>query len=207
MSWMLKLFETYERCAGREPDGVDPLMPISHTTQQAHIEVVLDSTGCFRRASVVVDRDTSNTMIPCTEESGGRVGSKPVNHPLCDKLQYLAGDYLRYGGEVTSGFAADPGEPHRAFRDSLRAWATSEHGHPKLDAILRYVEKGELITDLVREKVLHVGEDGKLLKQWAGEKENAPPIFRAIPNTQSPESAFVRWRVEESGKRSFRNVG
>src|SRR4051794_6381634 len=107
---MQKLYETYERCVGKEPDGVDPLMPISHTTQQAHIEVVIDSNGCFRRASVLSDKNKSNTVIPCTEESGGRAGSKPVNHPLCDKLQYVAGDYLRYGGEVTSGYTAQPEE-------------------------------------------------------------------------------------------------
>ncbi|MGC2656599.1 MAG: type I-C CRISPR-associated protein Cas8c/Csd1 [Bryobacteraceae bacterium] len=197
MSWMQKLYETYESCAGKEPDGADRLMPIAHTTQQAQVEVVIDGTGTFRRATVLLDKDKTNTMIPCTEESAGRAGSKPVNHPLCDKLQYVAGDFLDFGGEVTSGFASRPEEPHKAFLESLTAWASSSHQHPKLDAIRRYVAQGRLVADLVTEQVLPVDAGGKLLKQWAGEKNTAPAIFKAIQNTQTPEEAFIRWRIED----------
>ena len=84
MSWMQKLYDTYERCAGNEPAGADPLMPICHSTQQAHIEIVLSGSGEFKRASVLTDKN--NTLIPCTEESAGRSGKKPKSHPLCDKL-------------------------------------------------------------------------------------------------------------------------
>jgi CRISPR-associated protein Csd1 len=197
MSWMQKLYETYERCAGREADGVEPVMPVCHTTQQAQIEVVLDSSGAFRRASVLGDKNDSNTLIPCTEESSGRAGSKPVNHPLCDKLQYVAGDFVDYGGEVTSGFTSDAHEPHTAFLESLKCWATSGHRHPKLDAILWYVEQGHVVSDLVKEQILPVDSSGKLLKHWTGEKETAPTIFKVVQNTQSPEDAFVRWRVQD----------
>ncbi len=199
MSWIQKLYDTYQECAGREPDGMERLMPIGHTTQLAQIEIVIDAAGSFRRASVLLDKNQSATMIPCTEESGGRAGSKPVNHPLCDKLQYVAGDFLNYGGEVTSGFSTKPQEPHRAFLDSIRAWDASRHGHPKLHAILRYVEQGRIVADLVKEQILPVDAHGKLLKKWAGEKDAAPPIFKAIQYTQSPEDALVRWRVEEIG--------
>ena len=196
MSWIQKLFDTYENCAGHEPEGAELLMPICHTAQQAQIEIVMDGTGTFRRASVL-DKNASTTMIPCTEESGGRAGSKPVNHPLCDKMQYVARDYLEFGGEVTSGFSARPEEPHEAYMADIRAWAASGCGNSKLAAILNYVERGQVVADLIGAKVLPVGADGKLLKHWIGDKEAAPPIFRAIQNTQSPEVAFVRWRVEE----------
>ncbi|HTF63875.1 MAG TPA: type I-C CRISPR-associated protein Cas8c/Csd1 [Edaphobacter sp.] len=196
MSWMEKLCETYERCAGKEPNGVEPMMPICHTSQQAQIEIVLDGSGAFLRASVLSDKN--NTLIPCTEESSGRAGPKPVNHPLCDKLQYVAGDFVEYGGEVTSGFASDPHEPHSAFLQSLKMWATSRNRHPKLDAILGYVERGQVVSDLVKAQVLPVDSLGKLLKRWDAEKETAPAIFKTIQNTQSPEDSFVRWRVEEA---------
>ena len=197
MSWLQKLYQTYERCAGREQDGMDPLMPICHTTQQAQIEIVLDGSGSFRRASVLLDKIEKDTLIPCTEESSGRAGSKPVNHPLCDKLQYVAGDFLEYGGEVTSGFASEPSEPHAGFVRSLKSWASSDFGHPKLNAILRYVEEGHVVSDLINGQVLPLDSTGKLLKQWTGDKESAPSIFKAIQNTQAPEDAFVRWRVED----------
>ena len=69
MTWIQKLAETYDRCAGA-------LQPVSHTTQQAHLEIVLDGQGRFRRASVVPKEDCT-TLVPCTEESGGRSGNKP----------------------------------------------------------------------------------------------------------------------------------
>lgn len=196
MSWVQKLYETYESCKGHEPESSQALMPIGHTTQQAHVEIVLDGEGNFRRASVL-DKSESTTLIPCTEESGGRAGSKPVNHPLCDKLQYLARDYATFGGEVTSGFAKAPDEPHRAYFDSLLSWASSTNGHPKLDAIRRYVEQGRLVEDLTEAKVLPLGPDGKLLKAWKGERDQMPAIYKALPTGQTPEDAFVRWSVED----------
>jgi CRISPR-associated protein Csd1 len=197
MSWLQKLYETYEACKGREPAGSAALMPIAHTTQQAHVEIVLDAAGNFRRASVL-DKADSTTLIPCTEESGGRAGSKPVNHPLCDKLQYVAADYGHFGGEVTSGFCKAPDEPHRAFRDSLSSWASSPNGHGKLLAVRKYIERGQVVADLVTSKVLPVGVDGKLLKQWSGSRELTPAIYKALPAGQMPEDAFIRWRVEDS---------
>lgn len=198
MSWIQKLYETYERNAGHEPDGSDLLMPISHTTQQVQVEIVLDADGVFKRAAVL-DKSTCNTMIPCSEESGGRAGSKPANHPLCDKLQYVAGDFLKYGGEVTSGFSKEPAEPHQKFLAALRAWVASDWGHPKLNAILSYVERGHVVSDLMRVAVLLPDSEGKILKKWSGAKEETPPIFKAIQATQTADEAFVRWRVEELG--------
>lgn len=200
MSWIQKLYETYEACAGKEPEGAEPLMPICHTTQQVQIEIVLDQDGTFKRASVL-DKVSATTMIPCTESSGGRAGSKPVNHPFADKLQYVAGDFLAFGGEVTSGFAANPSEPHTSLLQDMRAWAESEHTHPKLHAVLRYMERGTLVADLVSARVLPVNPDGKLMKSWLGDKDATPAIFKVIQNTQRPEDAFVRWRIEEIGNR------
>lgn len=197
MSWLQQLHDVYETCYGREPAGSTRLMPIAHTTQLAQLEIVLDGEGNFRRASVL-DRERSTTLIPCTEASGGRAGSKPTNHPLCDKLQYIAGDYLAHGGEVTSGFAkTDPHEPHRTYVEELKAWASSSQGHSKLDAILTYVERGHVIADLISYAVLPVDAEGKFLKRWEGDKKQAPDIYRALAAGQTPEDAFVRWSVED----------
>jgi CRISPR-associated protein Csd1 len=198
MSWIQKLYETYERNAGHEPDGSNLLMPIAHTTQQVQIEIVLDADGTFKRATVL-DKNVCNTMIPCSEESGGRAGSKPAHHPLCDKLQYVAADFLGFGGDVTSGFAKQPTEPYQNFLAALQAWAASDWGHPKLNAILSYVEHGHIVSDLVGAAVLQRDSEGKILKKWSGEKEQTPAIFKVIQATQTPDEAFVRWRVEELG--------
>jgi CRISPR-associated protein Csd1 len=192
MSWIQKLYETYEQCAGTAQFASDAVLPISHTTQQAQVEIVIDGSGRFRRANVVSRQDCT-TLVPCTEESGGRSGKKPPNHPLCDKLQYVAGDFVEFGGGVTVGFAKDPHEPYRAYLRDLSAWATSLHGHPKLNAVLSYVGKGRVTGDLVEAGILPLDKRGGLLREWEGETATAPPIFKVISN---PETSFIRWRVE-----------
>lgn len=194
MSWLPRLIETYDLCKGKEPEGSATLMPICHSTQIAQIEIVLDGAGQFRRASVL-EKTQGVTLIPCTEASGGRSGTRPTNHPLHDKLQYLAGDFLKFGGEVTSGFAKDPGEPHRDYLKSLSNWVSADP-HPKLLVIHAYVLRGHVMDDLIRAGVVAVGADGKLQKAWTGEKSAAPAIFKVLAPQQTPDDAFVRWRVE-----------
>jgi len=193
MSWLQRLYETYEQCHGQEPDGSAPLMPICHTTINAHIEIAIDDEGNFRRAFVI--KDNQATMIPCTEASGGRSGRKPVNHPLCDKLQYVAADFIEYGGVVTSGFLPDPSQPHANFIDSIRTWKDSSHGHWKVDAVFAYVARGTIVRDLISSKILPVDPSGQLVHDWSSEDE-PPEIFRSLPANAAPLDSVVRWRVE-----------
>jgi CRISPR-associated protein Csd1 len=113
MGWIQKLYETYEWCAGHEPPGSSPLMPLGHTPQQAHIEIVIDGNGRFRRASVLPKGTTA--IIPATEDSASR-SSGEAPHPLCDKIQYCAGDYQKYGGEKAIYFDT---EHPSVWRDML----------------------------------------------------------------------------------------
>ena len=102
MSWIEELYRTYGNNSSHigDPNDKMPLLPMFHTIQNAHIEITIDNNGNFLRAKIV-DKSDSPTIIPATEESAGRTGSRPINHPLCDKLQYVAGDYQIFGGEVT----------------------------------------------------------------------------------------------------------
>lgn len=200
MSWIQKLYETYERCAGHPrfaADG-DPLLPLQHTMQNAQVEVTLDGQGRFVRAAVV-DKERAPTLVPCTEGSASRTGSKPVPHPLCDKLQYLAADFRAHGGEVTIGFQKEEGQPHRDYREQLEAWATAMP-HPKLEAIVAYVRAGTLTADLIRARILPVDADGLLLKKASLEDKKNFPLWAVMPAGQPPENAFVRWRVDVPGR-------
>jgi len=185
MAWIDKLYATYEACKGHEPPGATPLMPISHTPQQAHIEIVIDGQGNFRSATIVQKEET---VIPATEKSAGRTGTKPPPHPLCDKLQYCASDYARHGGTKASFF--------KDYEKLLSSWCVSPFAHPKALAVLAYVRKGMVVADLVKEKVLHVGADGKLLTEWTG--EGTPDIFRLLTpkdGKRDQGDAFIRWQV------------
>ena len=188
MSWIQKLYETYEQCKGNEPPGSVRLMPISHTPQQAHIEITLDGVGNFKGARIVHKEET---IVPATEKSSGRTGSKPPPHPLCDKVQYCANDYLEHGGKKPSFF--------KEYEEQLSTWCSSEFSHAKAKAVLAYVRKRSVVSDLVKEQVLHFGTDGKLLTQWVGDSDT-PDIFRLLTAKEGERDqgdAFIRWHVRE----------
>ena len=201
MSWLKNLHETYENCFGKKITGDAKLMPICHTKQNAQIEVTIDIDGNFRRASVI---ETGNaTLVPCTESSSGRSGSKPKNHPLCDKLQYLAGDFNDYGGDVTSGFSKEPTKPFENYLDDLSAWCQSPYSNSKVKAIFKYVSTKTLVKNLVESKIIPLDPGtGQEIKKWTGEKEDTPLIFKVLPNNYSPLDSFVRWNVEIPGEPS-----
>jgi CRISPR-associated protein Csd1 len=198
MSWIEELYQTYENNLEHVANQNDPipLLPLFHSMQNAQIHVVLDGNSNFQRASVVT-KGTSQTIIPATEDSAGRAGAKIAPHPLCDTLQYVAGDYLAWGGNPEkkkneSGF--DP------YIMALRGWVNWSNNH-KLRSLYEYLCKKQLITDLVAHKVLF--GDGKmkqLAKAWT-ESGEAPPIFNAIrkANKKGQFEAFVRFSVEIPG--------
>lgn len=192
MSWLQKLNETYEKCSsvvGIETDGSRvPLLPICHTTQKAHIEIVIDGSGTFKR-SRVVSWPEARTIIPCTEKSGGRT-SKPVAHPLCDKLQYVAMDYEKFGGSKDPSF--------EIYQRELAAWCNSEHAHPKTTSVLQYVRRGRVIRDLIDSGALFDDGSGKLLqKKDFKSNGSSASVFDVV---DSQEDVFVRWIVESPGE-------
>lgn len=205
MNWMQNLYDTYNNCAGNTsiPDSGD-LSPISHTTQQAHIEISIDKNGKFIKAKVLENKGDQKTLIPCTEESAGRAGIKPKNHPLCDKLQYVAGDFSDFNGVVTKGFLVNPSEPFVMFSKTLSDWCSSEFNHEMATAILAYISKKHLIQDLVDCGILvtdsPAGLAKSILTEWNDRDAKAPPIFRAVPPGQTPMDAFVRFRILSAGE-------
>jgi len=190
MSWMQKLYETYENCQSMigkvASEREVPLLPTCHTTQKAQIEIVIDQNGDFRRARII-PKDEARTIIPCTESSGGRTSGE-ASHPLCDKLQYVAQDYTKYGGDKKSYFAS--------YQAGLENWCKSESGHPKAQAILKYIQKGRVVEDLIRFKTLVTGVDRKLIEKPEKRDKNVPDIFKVL---KDQTEAFVRWEVEIPG--------
>lgn len=200
MSWIQKLYETYEQCKGHEPVGAERLLPVSHTFQQAHVEITIDMAGNFKSAQFIGKQET---VVPATEESAGRTNTC-APHPLCDKVQYCAADYQKWGGNKApyySDHTNKKGEIVKGYETLLSAWCASEHRHFKAEAVLAYVRKGEIVANLVREKILHVGNDGKLLGNWNADTPT-PDIFRILTPDQKTKqrdqgNAFIRWHVWE----------
>jgi CRISPR-associated protein Csd1 len=189
VSWIQKLYETYELCANAPQFEKEPLLPVSHTEQQAHIEIVLDQNGEFKRASLAAKE---TTVVPATEGSAGRTGKQPPPHPLCDKIQYCAADYKAFGGTKDLFFDK--------YIQQLRKWHDCDPG-PKVGAVLTYVEKRSVVADLVRAGLLHCGPEQILLTEWTSD-DPAPDIFKMLtPKDKKRDQgdAFVRWRVQVPG--------
>lgn len=205
MNWIDALYRTYDNCLGSvgvHEDGTDELLlPLSHTTQNAHVEVTLDQNANVIAARVL-QKANQKTVVPCTECSGGRSGIKPDTHPLCDKLQYVAGDFLAYGGRVTSGFSKRPQEPHETYLQLLGDWQ-SKYPHPKVRIVLDYVRKSCLVKDLVEQKIIPVqgcsAGATSFLAEWNDKESNPPEIFAILPSESRPQDAFIRWAVAIPG--------
>jgi len=191
MSWIEKLHKTYENNVAHIGDRNDktPLLPICHTTQNAQVTIVIDVSGNFLRASVV-PKIEARTIIPATEASSGRT-SGYIPHPLFDKLQYVAGDYSKYGGKKPSEF--------KEYCENLAAWCSSRHMHPKVRSVLAYIRNGQMIQDLVSANVFHLDENGALLEKWPGKNIETPEIFKVLQGEGGQVESFIRFSVEIPG--------
>ncbi|WP_100487136.1 type I-C CRISPR-associated protein Cas8c/Csd1 [Sporolactobacillus pectinivorans] len=205
MSCLMNLYETYE--ANKDFVGkIDymhsgqsfTLLPVSHTTQTAHIEVAVTEDGSFHTAHVI-DKNDRDTIIPCTEDSASRAGAVIAPYPLHDKLSYVAGDFVSYGGKIKD----KDHEPFSSYINNLKKWAESPFTTSQVKSIYTYLSKRLLIKDLVAEKILWLDENGQLITKWndkykalCGDKK--PDIFSSVASGQ--DSAFVRFTIYSKGK-------
>ncbi|MBE1553054.1 type I-C CRISPR-associated protein Cas8c/Csd1 [Sporosarcina limicola] len=198
MSWMKRLYDVYENNSdvvgefeSRGEGQRFTLLPVSHVTQSAQIEVLLDREGNFFKARVV-SKDEARTILPATLDSANRAGSKVAAYFLHDKLFYVAGDYLKYGGEEKRS-ANFP-----QYIDQMKGWATSEFTHRKVEHIYNYVKKGTVIEDLIAEKILFVDGNGKLVEKWTKQDDKKygiekPEIYKVVTGDSS--EALVRFTI------------
>ncbi|MGH4118786.1 type I-C CRISPR-associated protein Cas8c/Csd1 [Clostridium sp.] len=184
MSWIQKLYDTYENCKSEvgvvgTDERKTPLLPIAHSTQNAQIEVVLNGEGDFLSARIIGKEETV-TIIPVTEDSAAR-GNGIIPHPLCDKLQYVAGDYATYVEKKNAaGFYTE-------YIKKLEGWCNSHYCNRKVSGILSYLKKKSIISDLISQKLLLCDDSGLLSK---GVKMG----------TSDQSDAFIRFRVEFEGE-------
>ncbi|MDE6220951.1 MAG: type I-C CRISPR-associated protein Cas8c/Csd1, partial [Lachnospiraceae bacterium] len=157
MAWLKTLADTYDvysELAGVVKNDQAVLLPISHSTFNAQIEVTIDGNGNFVDAKKLEKGNDAVTIIPVTEDSAAR-GNGNLPHPLCDKLCYIAGDYSTYTGDKKESY-------YEAYMEQLRDWAESEYTHLAVQAICKYLEKKSLIQNLITSKVLEPDDNGML---------------------------------------------
>jgi CRISPR-associated protein Csd1 len=140
-----RTYRAYEHLVGKIEEGKEPLTPISHIIQNAHIEIVINADGEFQKA-YPVPKDQSKTIIPVSVKSASRTSNVGA-HPLCDQLCYISPRDKR---------------KHVSYITQLARWANSEFSHPKVVAVLKYIQKGTILTDLAASGVITLDESGNL---------------------------------------------
>lgn len=216
MSWMQKLYRTYNEIE-KNPNLSDwekeKLAPLWHSPQTAHIQITLGGDGEFLGAKVLTDKPI--IMLPVTESSEGRT-SGLAPHALADSLQYIAKDLgLTYQKEVITETEGKNGKKKKTktkqedlifnlYADQLDKWCVTID-NKKVLAIQKYVHKGTVLADLVKEKVIPVDDNGELLTNWI-ERENKdkqkPELFNVLTKEQGKfeiRKALVVWSVQIPG--------
>ncbi len=175
MGWTNELYAVYELACNDPKSG---LLPVSHSTANAQIEVTLDEHGHFKGANPI-EKENAVTIIPVTEDSGARSsGICPM--PFADKLVYIAGDYPKFA----EGKRADNANYFHAYMEQLDTWRQSPDTHKAVSAVFTYLQGMTLMQDLVNSGVLQTDpETGKLL-----------PKVKIAGIAQ--EDAFVRFQVQ-----------
>ena len=216
MSWMQKLYRTYneiEKNANLSNLEKEKLAPLWHSPQTAHIQITLDGDGKFLGARVLTDKPI--IMLPVTESSEGRT-SGLAPHALADSLQYIAKDLgLTYQKEVITETEGKNGKKKKTkskhedlifnlYTEQLDKWCAAID-NKKVLSIQKYVHKGTVLADLIKEKVIPVDDNGELLTNWI-ERENKdkqkPELFNVLTKEQGKfeiRKALVVWSVQIPG--------
>lgn len=193
MSWMQQLADVYKRNESQVGKFEErrnqriTLLPVSHVMQSSQIEILITLDGEFNSAKVV-DKENSRTIVPATTDSANRSGTKIAPYYIHDKLQYVAGDFVDYGGPEKHK------EYYNAYCMQMKEWAKSVNAPQKVKSIYSYISKGNVIGDLVNENILPIDENQHVLDKWPNDQKNEKPeIYKLVLG--SPLSAFVRFDV------------
>lgn len=177
MSWMQKLYRTYEYVQEQGLDDEDLALPF-HMSKAVHLKVILNDKAEF----VGAERFDGKKQVPIqvTEKSSKRAGSAIAPYALHDGLQYIAktaGNYLtieylskvaeKDNGKKWKEFLAGTDEDKQKFADrekakykdcfefyekQLSGW--NEFGNLKeIKFVLQYIQKGSLIEDLLEKQI------------------------------------------------------
>ena len=208
MSWLQRLYQTYELASQNEEIQAqeNSLMPYYHVNQNVQIIVTINDKGDFVNAEVCRDDNgkvkSSYLVIPATNASANRT-SKPVAHPLSDKLQYIGKDFHDYSN-------GDKDDYYHLYQQELSGWCNSKYAHPKAQAVLNYVQKGTLVKDLINANVLIADPDDTSKLAYPEQASDYPDSILSSLNkhpdkgTFDQGAAFIAWRVTatELGKQA-----
>lgn len=229
MSWMQKLYRTYEFVQNQGLDDEELALPF-HLSKAVHLKVVLNDKAELVRA----ERFEGKKQVPIqvTEKSSKRAGSTIASYALHDNLQYVAktsGQYLtieylskvaeKDNGKKWKAFLSGSDEEKQKFADAeknkyqscfefyekqLSDWVEFSDLQ-EINIVLRYVQKGSLIEDLIEKKyfsfednILLLGKDDPfgLTIVWAVEMPDDP--HSDLWSKSNIKSQWIKYQESQS---------
>lgn len=203
MNWISSLCALYDVNAWRAGEVENwsrgrktyPLMllPLSHTTVRARIEITLDQDGNLLDARALQKDEPSETIAPSTEEAMSRTSTAIAPYPLFDGLKYVAGDFLDFvkidldKQKKIDDTKKNIAECFPKYIDFLGIWCSSEFAHPKVCAVYQYLSGKTLMRDLIEHGIIVLDEKGLVSSKQKINGEELP-------------KATVRFRVRTGKK-------
>lgn len=179
MSWMQKLYRTYEYIQEQDLDDENLALPF-HMSKAVHLKVILNDKAELVGAEPI----KKQLPIQITEDSSKRSGSTIAPYALHDGLQYIAKTAEKYltieylneiakkkapqkGGKKWQEFLTGTDEDKQKFANKekekykkcfesyesqLSGWA--KFGNlQEIEIVLQYIQKGSLIEDLLDKEI------------------------------------------------------
>jgi len=219
---MHELKKTYDACRNEigNYEQNNPLVPIFHTVERAHVTVTIDNKGNFLRSRYNDGVNDTLTILPCTEESQSRT-SGYVPHTLTDAIMYLDHNSIKYLGRnlarlldtymidedgKRAGKKQTVREAYKAanedYLNNLKQWAESKHTHPAIQSVYAYIQKQTLLADI--QDIL------EFIKDWDQPqytKDENVYVFIYDKKTEKPRKenrelrkVMVRWEIQNGDK-------
>ncbi|TJX13279.1 type I-C CRISPR-associated protein Cas8c/Csd1 [Tissierella creatinini] len=189
MGLMRNLVDVYD--ALYASSNVNLPMIMSHSEQNAHIEILLNEEGKLLNAKLV-DKEDQSTLIPVTIDSSTRTNAIEP-HPLFDKLQYIAKDLVNHirVDTITDKNKKDWITSNEKYFSQLNDWInyvelnednekyySSKEVLKRLLPLKTYLVGNDIISDLAIYGIIELDSDGYV-------KEN-------------PKDSFVRFKVHNA---------
>ncbi|MEE8738949.1 MAG: type I-C CRISPR-associated protein Cas8c/Csd1 [Bifidobacterium sp.] len=186
MSLWSSLLETYDEVQDAADTTVTVssdvskiFLPLHHTTLKTQLCITLDSNGMLRK--IEKDSRDISIIVPCTEKSMGRSGTKPVPHPLCDQLQYVDKTYDANKFDL--------------YMKQLNSWKGDS---VKLNAIYRYLHEHSISKDARDFDIdLYIPTDALPISSDSGNSEQDEPNDQK--RFEKDRKIGVRFSVEVIG--------
>jgi len=208
MSWMQKLYRTYEYVQEQGLDDENLALPF-HMSKAVHLKVILNDKVELVGAEPI----KKQLPIQITEDSSKRSGSTIAPYALHDGLQYIAKTAEKYltieylneiakkkapqkGGKKWQEFLTGTDEDKQKFANKekekykkcfesyesqLSGWA--EFGNlQEIEIVLQYIQKGSLIEDLLDKEIFSF-------------KDNV-----LLSGKDDPFDLTIVWAIEMSGQ-------